>query len=179
MNLKLPAPGSDVSGMFFSAASAPNPTSTSLRTLWLSLNKPVLAIDELPLGPARAAIAVIRGPEGLGLSVAIRSTRTDQVLFFDSDSAQALPGDGAELLDPAISFAEGMGFLFDDEPEAEAAASRLWDDWIGRAANPARPAPPARNRTPGGDDTLRLSKFRLGPGLCSGAEADREAGRSV
>ncbi|MEE8509123.1 MAG: hypothetical protein V3T07_08680 [Myxococcota bacterium] len=108
----------------------------------MSLNQPVLAIDELPLGPARAVIAIVQGPaHGRRLVVAIRSTRTDQAIFFSSAPISRESDDSAGLLDTAVCFAESMGFLFDDDLEP-ADAARLWADWVAKAASPPRIASP-------------------------------------
>jgi len=87
-----------------------------LQALRLSLNAPVVAIEDLPVGPAAAGIAIHTGPEGLHLTLAVRSVRTGQVVFFhpDEDWNEI---HGSELaMDAALSFAECMGFLFDDDP---------------------------------------------------------------
>ena len=119
--------------MLFSAASAPDPASTELRELRLSLNTPVLAVDGLPVGPARAAITLVQGPAGgPRLEVAIHSLRTDQVLFY----AYGAAGAGARDFDAALSFAGAMGFLFDDDEIAGSgdAGRQLWTQWVGKAA---------------------------------------------
>ena len=151
MSLKKGRPGSDTPLMFFSAQSAPDPATTQLEALRLSLNKPVLAIDELPLGPAMGVVAVVQGPAyGCRLVVAIRSMRTDQAVFFWSDPISRESNDAAGLLDTAVGFAESMGFLFDDDLEPAADAGRLWADWVAKAASPPRIAsPPGAERAEG------------------------------
>ena len=123
--------------MLFSPASAPDPASTELRELRLSLNTPVLAVDGLPVGPARAAITLVQGPAGgPRLEVAIHSLRTDQVLFY----AYGAAGAEARDFDAALSFAGAMGFLFDEDEIAGSGeagrqvALQLWTDWVGKAA---------------------------------------------
>ncbi len=130
--------------MLFSAASAPDPASTELRELRLSLNTPVLAVDGLPVGPARAAITIVQGPAGgPRLEVAIHSLRTDQVLFY----AYGAAGAAARDFDAALSFAGAMDFLFDEDEIAGSgdagrqAALQLWTDWVGKAAQPPRSEP--------------------------------------
>jgi hypothetical protein len=105
--------------------------------LCVSLNTPVLNIDELPVGPARAAIVLYGSGYGsLGLAVGVRSLETRQVAVFaynGSIDMQCLPADAME---DATSFAERMGFLFDDdvvaasasESDARARALRLWTE---------------------------------------------------
>jgi hypothetical protein len=107
------------------------------RSLHLSLNAPVIAIDELPVGPARAAVALCAPADGgLHLQIAVRSLRTGEVVAV----ASALPAENAPderaAVDAALSFAEGMGFLFDEDEIAdgdEAAgekAAALWHDLV-------------------------------------------------
>jgi hypothetical protein len=151
--------------MLFSAASAPDLVPSALKSLRLSLNAPVVAIDDLPVGAARAAIALHQGAgKGLRLTVAVRLVRTGQVLFFTPDEELNGACGSAPDLDAAMSFAEAMGFLFDDD-EVEARgdagpgeAARLWYELIGE--------PPAEEGTgegvaPGqGAEPRLLTKFR-------------------
>jgi hypothetical protein len=100
--------------MFPAVPSSPQ-ARAELRALRLSLNTPVVTIEDLPVGPASAGIALHVGPEGLCLTLAVRSVRTGQVVFFypDEDWRDI---HGPELaLDAALSFAECMGFLFDED----------------------------------------------------------------
>ena len=91
----------------------------------LSLNAPVVAIDDLPVGAARAAIVLHEEAEkGLRLTVVLRLVRTGQVLFFAPDRELAGASDSAPDLDAALSFAEAMGFLFDDAVEARIKAQQ-------------------------------------------------------
>jgi hypothetical protein len=109
----------------------------AIRSLHLSLNAPVIAIDELPVGPARAGVALrALSSGGLHLQIAIRSLRTGEVVAVASD----LDPDGAPeefaAVEAALSYAEGMGFLFDENEvgggEADAAdkAAALWCDLV-------------------------------------------------
>jgi hypothetical protein len=154
--------------MFPALPSSPR-ARAQLRALRLSLNTPVVTIEDLPAGPAAAGIALHAGPDGLRLTLAVRSVRSGQVVFFhpDEDWSEV---HGLELaLDAALSFAECMGFLFDDDlietggdvreaslrwaelvetpgadEPAEASGEEIWLDEVA----PAAPA-------------LLLSKFRF------------------
>jgi len=115
------------------------------RALSLALNTPVIAIDELPVGPARAGIAVFEAPEGaFHLEIAVRSLRTDQVIFYVPD--EELDGErGADIAaNAALSFAEGMGFLFDEDEVAARgdggceAAAALWRELVEDVPEPLR-----------------------------------------
>jgi len=91
---------------------------SGLHGLRLALNTPVLSIQELPPGPATAAIAIHAEKSGeCALTIAIRALRGGEVVFFTLD--EDLSDDRAVLgaIDGALSFAEAMGFLFDDELE--------------------------------------------------------------
>lgn len=124
--------------MFSTCLAEPHAAGTRLRALRLSLNTPVVAIEALPVGPAAAGIALHRGPEGALLTVALRSVRTGQLVFYRPDDDWG-EFHGAELaVDAALSFAEGMGFLFDEDPIAAGGdlreAARLWAEFLQEAA---------------------------------------------
>lgn len=165
MNLKPGAPGSDRRGMRFSAAHAPDPEPSALLALRLSLNAPVVAIEDLPVGPARAAIALHRAEgDAVRLTVAVSLLRTGQVLFFAPDGELSGPDGSCPDLDAAIAFAEAMGFLFDeDEVQARGdagprEAARLWYDLVG---GPAVQEGGSEDAAPGhGAGPLPLTKFR-------------------
>jgi hypothetical protein len=124
--------------MFFAPGEPPEIACAELRTLRLSLNAPVVAVEELPVGPARAGIALGAGPEGEPhLTVAVRSLRGGRLAYYVATGELGESADLALALEAALSFAEGMGFLFDeDEVEARGAAgpaeaARLWRELIG------------------------------------------------
>jgi hypothetical protein len=90
--------------------------------LYVSLNSPVVTLESLPVGPASATVAL----HGGGSALAVRSARSGQLAWFASgDELLEAP---SVALDAALSFAESMGFLFDDEQvEADIeAATRHW-----------------------------------------------------
>lgn len=102
-----------------------------LRALHVSLNSPVVAHESLPSGPASAAVAL----DAHGALVCLRSVRTGQTAFFGS--GEELAAAPRLALDAALSFAEGMGFLFDDDEVAlrgDEAALQLWQEHCGDAA---------------------------------------------
>jgi hypothetical protein len=102
--------------MFFPASAPPDRDAQGLRALCRSLNTPVIAIDVLPSGPASAAIALHAGPDHAPrVTIALRSTRTGQLAFFSADEERAPFGSSGVEMDAALSFAESMGFLFDDD----------------------------------------------------------------
>ncbi len=130
---------------------------SELRT---SLNSPVVASPDLPEGPCRASILVHREIEGtLHISVGVRSLKTGDAAIWtsDSDLGEATSVDVA--VDASLSFAEGMGFLFDDESRASGAgAHRAWTDLMGEPTGEpvhSRPDGP-KIELADGDDVLEL-----------------------
>jgi hypothetical protein len=106
----------------------------TLRSLRLSLNAPVVSIAELAVGPASAAIAVHEAPDGAcSLTVAIRCQRTNEVALFGPGVEVGASGFTLHAIEAAISFAEGMGFLFDDDLFADpvSGASTAAQAWAG------------------------------------------------
>jgi hypothetical protein len=129
-------------------ASAPE----GLHALYVSLNSPVIALDRLPVGPAAAAIAV----HGAGTTLLIRSARTGTVAYFHAE-----PRAGVEA---ALSHAERLGFLFDDEANLAGfgALRSEWPAWLTEifSAEFAEHEP--------GDESDWLSKFRWAQGANQG-----------
>jgi hypothetical protein len=127
--------------MFFLRRSQPLALGTGqLRGLRLSLNSPVVATSDLPVGPARAAILVHENPKrGLALTVGVRSLGCGSVALYGLEGS-IQPEAAGEGIDAALAFAEGMGFLFDDDLVDGSAASRAkalqrWNDAIGEDAS--------------------------------------------
>jgi hypothetical protein len=142
-----------------------------LRALRLSLNTPVVTIEDLPVGPAAAGIALHAGPEGPSLTLAVRSVRTGQVVLFHPDEDWTEIHGTQLAVDAALSFAECMGFLFDDDPieaggDAREAARR-WAKLVETAGDEEPAALPAEEIrleevAPAAPASL-LSKFRFVP----------------
>ncbi len=167
MNLKPPRLRSDRAGMFSATSNADLAGQGTLRKLRLSLNTPVVAIEELPVGPASAGIALHEGPRGRSLCLAVRTVRTGQLVLFAADDGWDAP-DGPSLgLEAALSFAESMGFLFDDDLVAGSDSREGVRRWAELLVEPVPPEPdePEAGATP------VLSKFRLRPMPMSVVEA--------
>jgi hypothetical protein len=120
--------------MNFSARSAPTRPAIELHSLRRSLNTPVLAIAELPVGPGAAAIAAhadsCDGPPHYTL--AVRCERSREVVFFSASDEDLSLSDSSLAAEAALSLAEGMGFLFEADLPAisgEAAAS-IWEEFV-------------------------------------------------
>jgi len=120
-----------------------------LRVLHLSLNTPVVAVEEFPVSPARAGIALFEDPEGaMRLTIAVRSLRTGQTISYAPDAELEGERDVVVAVDAALSFAEGMGFLFDeDEIAARSDDGRgepiaLWRSLFEDVSEPTASRPP-------------------------------------
>jgi len=130
-----------------SAATGPlDATPEGLHALYVSLNSPVVALDALPVGPAQAAIAV---HGAAGTTLLIRSLRTGTVACFHAAGADARFGPIA-----ALSHAEQLGFLFDDEVgEGGLGVDRTdWPRWLVEVFSTGLEEPV--------DPAAVLSKFR-------------------
>lgn len=121
-------------------------TAQRVRALRPSLNTPVVSAAELPVGPACAAILVHVEPgHGLQISVGVRTLACGSVVVYGFDGPISASVVGAAL-DAALSFAESMGFLFDDDVVGDDAASRekaalRWQEMIGDGVPTPVPAP--------------------------------------
>jgi hypothetical protein len=124
--------------VFFPRTTPLSVAPVQVRGLRLSLNTPVVATEELPIGPARAAILIHEeAGGGSTVTIGIRSLRADRVALY------ALEDDAADettlevSIDTALSFAESMGFLFDEDELADGGAEAktrclgLWRDLLG------------------------------------------------
>ncbi len=141
------------------------PAEFELRALRLSLNSPVVEVDSLPVGPANAAVALYAASAGLRVVLALRSERGGKRVFYAAEEEEEAAGG---FLDAALSFAERMGFLFeDDEVETRGEAgpeegARIWAAFTG-CAEPSRSDVPseavAAPRLLASSRTL--TKFRL------------------
>lgn len=81
-----------------------------------SLNAPVVQNDELSPGPARAAIVTFAEEYGdLALAVAIRALESGRVVVYRCRESLGDAEDVARTMEAALTFAEGLGFLFDDD----------------------------------------------------------------
>jgi len=137
-NLKFGSAPADGADMYFCRQPPPEREAKALRALHASLNAPVVAIEDLPVGPARAAIAVQDAAGGrTSLMLVLRSQRTGQLACFAPDELLESDASVQIALDGALSFAESMGFLFDDDaiPELGAEGPReaadSWNDLLG------------------------------------------------
>ncbi|MBW2243250.1 MAG: hypothetical protein JRH01_14785 [Deltaproteobacteria bacterium] len=115
-------------GMFFVRRDRPlNLCPEALRSLQLSLNTPVVRVEDLPVAPARAVLVLHTGStDPLDVTLSVRSLKSGQVLHFAPSEGLS---DAAGCIDAAMSFGEGMGFLFDDDELAVGDAERAYGIW--------------------------------------------------
>ena len=112
------------------------PFGQPLRALYVALNSPVVTVEPLPPGPVSAAVAL----HDAGASLCVRCVRTGQVQLFTT--TEDLASERRVALDAALSFAESMGFLFDDDEVSARGdagaeeAALLWRELCGEAAEP-------------------------------------------
>jgi hypothetical protein len=156
--------------MYFSRQPPPERAATLLRSLHFSLNTPVVAIENLPVGPARAAIAVQDlGAGRASLTLVVRSQRTAQLACFSHEEALESEASTQIALDGALSFAESMGFLFDDDAIPELGsdgpreAAEAWNELLGLVPGEPSAATPdgdgdalETDGDAGGDDDLEV-----------------------
>jgi hypothetical protein len=147
-----------------------------LLSVRLSLNTPVVSTPDLAPGLARAAIVAQAGTGGPSITVALRSLAGGDVVLYELEGEDLHDASGFEVgLEAALTFAESMGFLLDDEllgehtPQAQRAALAALADVLPLPAGPAAPEraeilldeaaeeEPAAPRPP-------LTKFRGGTG---------------
>ena len=104
-----------------------------VRSLRLSLNAPVLSAADLPVGPARAVIVVHRDLRGrMDATVGVRSARGGEVAYWSFDGDLLSDADLDVASDAALTFAESLGFLFDEMPHpgGGAAAEKAFTAWL-------------------------------------------------
>jgi len=101
----------------FAVCRDPLPLSEAcLHGLCASLNAPVVRTDELPPGPARAAIVTFAEEYGdLAVAVGIRALESGSVVVYRCREQLFDAEEVARAVESALGFAEGLGFLFDED----------------------------------------------------------------
>jgi hypothetical protein len=159
LKLKTEAIRSDSESMMFLARSAPARPANELRSLRRSLNTPVLSIAQLPVGPASAVIAAhVDSGDGLWrYTLAVRSERSREGVLFAAREDDLARSDSSLAAEAALSLAEGMGFLFEEDSRSifAGAAASIWEEFVDSGGSSAaqadvRPVP-------------LLTKFRRSP----------------
>jgi hypothetical protein len=175
--------------------------SERVRSLRVSLNAPVITAPDLPAGPARAIVLVhheTRG--GIDATVGVRSVATGEIAYWSFDGELRTDVDVSVAGDAALTFAESLGFLFEEVASAGSAGEKAFRAWqrgdadgpvqSARAAEPAelalddvvaeeapqRAAVPRADRAPARAEPPQkagatLSKFRARDGAAADAPA--------
>jgi hypothetical protein len=155
--------------MNFSALSAPTRPAIELCSLRRSLNTPVLAIAELPVGPGSAAIAAhVDSSDGLPrYTLAVRCERNREVVFFSVCDEDLSLSESSLAAEAVLSLAESMGFLFEEDlpPISREAVALIWAEFVDSADPSAAAAAAAVSPTP------LLTKFRRPPSRAAAGSA--------
>jgi hypothetical protein len=123
--------------MFLPRETPPELGPEHLLGLRMSLNTPVVSTEEVPTGPARAALAVHRDPAGAAtITLAVRPVQASHAVFYGLEDDLRDETRLAMGVDAALSFGESLGFLFDDDElasgeKAQAGAFALWSSIVG------------------------------------------------
>lgn len=117
--------------MFVVCEELPALSQDALQGLCVSLNSPVVHSDDLPLGPARAAIALHGRASELRLTLAVRSLDSATLALFEYDGELSQTDAPRQNIALAMSFGESLGFLFDEEliPSDESLAREALERW--------------------------------------------------
>jgi hypothetical protein len=119
--------------MFMPIPSVPQVSESAIAAFCAALNTPVVNIEDLETGPARAAIVLSDPGQGeMSLLVRVSLISSGRGLTFCFQDDPALFGSHSGAVAAALGFAEGMGFLFDDDLIAEggrSGADRAWKIW--------------------------------------------------
>lgn len=128
--------------MFLPSSDEPPIHETEIVAFCTALNTPVVNIEDLDVGPARAAILLSAdSSRGLSLLVRVSLISLPQGVTFRFQEDPALFGTHERAVEAALGFAEGMGFLFDLDliesggPSGRARALRIWSSLIDSSSS--------------------------------------------
>jgi hypothetical protein len=93
----------------------------------------VVSTEEIPIGPARAALAVHRDPGGVPtITLAVRPIQASHAVFYGLEEELRGEAGLAMGVDAALCFGESLGFLFVASGDVEAGGVfSLWSSIIG------------------------------------------------
>ena len=133
-----------------------------------AMNAPVLNVNFLPVGPARAAIvAFAEEYGGIGMALGIRTIEGGHVAVIRNQESLDFDTPIQDALEPLLAEAERMGFLFDEDmvsvmpgDKGRSHAKGLWARLMGEAEMP--PAPRAAPSQPAANEPiLELSDAKV------------------
>ncbi len=120
--------------MFARTQDSPVLSELCLQHFCVSLNAPVLDFEGLPVATARAAIVVFSEEYGdLAAALAVRSLEGGEVAIFRYRGQPPRHDQSGRVLEQALTWGEGLGFLFDDDLVATRGAdgrAEALDYWI-------------------------------------------------
>ena len=130
-----------------------------------SLNEPLVRMDDQSAAPARAAIVLFDDGYGqLSLAVAVRSRTSREAAFFLHQHPMPPENSIEASLEVGVTFAESMGFLFDEDVVAghgsrgHERAAAIWEQLLGLAPSPASVATPGDLDLENGDELEMLDE---------------------
>ena len=172
--LKVHLDFADAICMFLPISSEPCIRERAIAAFCAALNTPVVNIEDLETGPARAAILLTTDEyDDPVLLVRVSLISSGQGVTFCCQDDPAQFGGASGAIAAALGFAEGMGFLFDDDLIAEGGPSgpnRAWKIWSSLVS--LDPDPPAIES--GSSPTGREDDPTENPPLGRAVEYDEE-----
>ncbi len=124
--------------MFMPCSDEPLLAESAIVAFCVALNTPVVNIDALEVGPARAGIMIAAGESGeLKLLVRVCLISSGEGVSFKFQGDPAEFRDAPAAIAAALSFSEGMGFLFEEDllagggPAGRQRASKIWKSLCG------------------------------------------------
>ena len=116
MNLKTPEKVADVRSMFMPCTDQSDVPESAVLACCPALNSPVVNIEGLEVGSAEAAILLSADAYGdLTLRVRVKRVRDGAGVTFRYQGNASDFGNASAAMAVAHNFAEGMGFLFDED----------------------------------------------------------------
>lgn len=119
--------------MFVPCSDAPAVSESAIAAFCAGLNTPVVNIEMLEVGPARAGIMLAADTRGeLNLMVRVSLISSGEGVTFKFQGDPMAYGGAASAMEAALSFSEGMGFLFEedllrqDDGQGRARALQIW-----------------------------------------------------
>ncbi|MCH7600607.1 MAG: hypothetical protein IH973_12695 [Myxococcales bacterium] len=153
--LKSATASSDEMRMFMPCPEEPPVPESAIAGFCVALNTPVVNIEMLDVEPARAGILLAANDYGdliLLVRVSLVSSGEGVTFKFQGDPADF--GNTAAALDAALSFSEGMGFLFDEDllsqgnSSGRSRASKIWHSLCAGRPEPNAEVDVAKRKTP-------------------------------
>ncbi len=123
----------DAERMFMPCFNEPTVCESTIVAFCAALNTPVVNIEALDVGAARAGIMLAAGEYGdLKLLVRVSLISGGEGITFEFQGDPREFGDASAAMDAALSFSEGMGFLFEEDLLTQGGrsgrkrASKIW-----------------------------------------------------